>query len=741
MKENQNRGTASDEKSLPGKSTESILTPVELFNRELSWLDFNSRVLAEARNPDVPLLERLKFLAITANNLDEFLMVRGGSMKDLIAAGLAERTPDGLTPKQQWKVARDRTKKLLKSMYQCLEELLTEAAKAGVKVLSVRDLSKKEKQSLHEYCERHIEPILTPLAIDPGHPFPFLSNLSLTIGIVLEGTHEDEHVVLMKVPTVLPRWIPVPGSSNKLVPVEQVIANYAGTMFPGLKVKNAFPFRVVRNADLALRSEEIEDLLKSVETEVRRRERREVVWIEVEGRGDASVLDLLMSSTDVLREDIFFAPDFLRLSDLMQIYEQTGKSSLRDKPFNPRIPAELASSEDVFASIRRGDLLLHRPYESFGVVIELIQAAAEDPAVMAIKMTLYRTDRGSPILAALAAAATKGKQVTAVVELQARFDESKNIEWAKQLEQAGVQVVYGLVGIKTHCKVCLIVRREGSELRRYVHLSTGNYNARTAGVYTDVDLLTQDEAIGHDAAQLMNILTGFSVASVQEVFSRETTKLEWKRFAVAPINYQERILQLIEREMDHASAGREAHLIAKLNALVDPKVIAALYRASRAGVRIDLIIRGICCLVPEKPGLSDNIRVISIVDRFLEHSRVFFFRNGGETEVYVSSGDWMPRNFMRRVEVMFPILDPKLKTRLVDQILSIQLTDHVKAWRLGSDGSYKRRTPGPQAVRSQDRFIELARQDAIRLGPYEEILAEPGSFRRKMKKAKKKEKK
>ncbi|MGZ5494502.1 MAG: polyphosphate kinase 1, partial [Thermoanaerobaculia bacterium] len=396
------------------------------------------------------------------------------------------------------------------------------------------------------------------------------------------------------------------------------------------------------------------------------------------------------------RDDLVIAPGPLKLADLIQLYGSLGKQSLKEQPFNPRIPSQLATTEDMFSIIHKGDVLLHRPYDSFTAVIEFVQAAAEDPDVVAIKQTLYRTDAGSAIVAALASAAQRGKQVTAIVELQARFDEMKNITWARQLEEAGVQVVYGLVGIKTHCKICLVVRREGSDLRRYVHLSSGNYNAQTGRLYTDIDLMTVEDAFGEDASQLMNLLTGYSLASIQEIFDRTVEGWKWKRFAVAPIDYHQWTLRMIDRETKNAIDGKPAQILAKMNSLVDPTVIEALYRASQAGVKIDLIVRGICCLVPGVDKLSENIRVFSIVDRFLEHSRLFLFRNGGDTEVYASSGDWMPRNFFRRIELTFPILSPVLKERCEKEILATCLSDNVKAWKLQPDGTYKRRGGGDE---------------------------------------------
>jgi polyphosphate kinase len=713
--------------------------PVRLFNRELSWLEFNRRVLAEAEDPSVPLLERVKFLSIAANNLDEYLMVRVGSIRDLVTAGIVERSPDGLTPKQQLKSIRERIRALTMDMYRCWEQLVPELKKSGIRIENWSDLSKKEQAALSEMFQREMAAVITPLAVDPGHPFPFLASRALNMALVLESERGESHIAVLKVPTNLPRLIGVPDSSGRVVRIESLIEEHLSPFFPGLKIRKCVPFRVVRNADILLQEDEVQDLLKSVESELRRRERKEVVWTEI-AEDNELITNLLMSSLKITRDDLFVAPGLLKLGDLMQLYGAVGKQSLKEAPFNPRIPSQLATTEDMFSIIRKGDVLLHRPYDSFTAVIEFVQAAAEDPDVVAIKQTLYRTDTGSAIVAALAAAAQRGKQVTAIVELQARFDEMKNITWARQLEEAGVQVVYGLVGIKTHCKICLVVRREGPDLRRYVHISSGNYNSSTGRLYTDIDLMTVDDSFGEDASQLMNLLTGYSLASIQEIFDRTVPGWKWKRFAVSPIDYHTWTLRMIERETKNATEGKPAQILAKMNSLVDPTVIEALYKASQAGVKIDLIVRGICCLVPGVSGLSDNIRVVSIVDRFLEHSRIFLFRNAGETEVYASSGDWMPRNFFRRIELTFPILSAVLKKRCEEEILATCLADNVKAWKLQADGTYKKRSGGEVKVRSQERFIEIARSDSIRGAPYEEAMSRPGTYRRKAKRHRKKEK-
>jgi polyphosphate kinase len=715
---------------------QAVPLTVPLFDRELSALAFNERVLAEARNPSVPLLERVKFLSICALNLDEFFMIRVGEIRDLIAANVpADPRGHGL---KRLQAVREGARSLLRHIYRCLgEDLIPALRKEGIRIERVADLGKKERNFVEEYFCRDLEPILTPLAIDPAHPFPFIANLSLNLALQLESERGERHVAIIKIPESVPRLVPMP-EKTRFVLLEDVISSHLQRFFPGLKVLRSAAFRVIRNSDIDIKEEDMQDLLKSIEIELRRRERREVVWLEIEEGADDPLVALLANATDSSPEDIFFAPGPLKLGDIQQIYAQIQNTALKEVPFNPRMPAELATTDDIFSIIRRGDLLLHRPYDSFTAVIEFVQTATEDPDVVAIKQTLYRTDPGSPIIAALSAAARAGKQVTAIVELQARFDERKNITWAKTLEEAGVQVVYGIVGYKTHCKVCLIVRREEGELRRYVHLSTGNYNAVTGRLYTDVDLFTCNPDFGADAAQLMNLLTGFSVAGVQELIEAKGSTLKWREFVVAPMDYLRWTIRTIDRETQNASEGKPAFIVAKMNALVDAGVIEALYRASRAGVQIDLLIRGICCLVPGVAGTSENIRVTSIIDRFLEHSRIFRFANGGAPEVWISSGDWMPRNFLRRIETTFPILDDAVAHRISDQILQIALTDNVKGWTLDADGSYRRRTPGEQRpMRSQETFITIARADSVSVGPYEESIRHPASFRRKAKKKKK----
>jgi len=705
---------------------------VPLFDRELSWIEFNRRVLGEAVNPDVPLLERVTFLSICAHNLDEFLMIRVGEVRDLMTA----RAGPVAQHVEKLEVIRKRVRHLLDAMYRCLgDELLPALAKEGIRVERVADLGKRDRAAVEQYFTRNLEPILTPVAIDPGHPFPLLANRALNLALQLESGRGERHAAIVKIPELSPRLVSY-GEKSRFVLLEDVITSHIDRFFPGQRLITAAVFRVIRNSDISIKEEEVQDLLKSIESELRRRERREVVWLEVAAGSDERVLSLLLNRTGAAADDVYAAPGTLKLDELMMLYEADADARLKDPPFTPRIPVQLATTDDLFAIIRKGDVLLHRPYDSFAAVVELVQAAAEDPDVLAIKQTLYRTDPGSVVIEGLARAAAQGKQVTAVVELQARFDELKNITWARRLEEAGVQVVYGLIGIKTHCKVCLVVRRERDVLRRYVHLSTGNYNTVTAKQYTDLDLITCNEALTSDAAQLMNLLTGFSGAGVQELIEQKGLAWTWRDIVIAPMDYHRWVLSMIRRETANVTEGKPARIVAKMNALVDAQVIAALYEASAAGVPIDLMVRGICCLVPGVPAISENIRVISVIDRFLEHARVFRFENGGAPEVWVSSGDWMPRNFIRRIEVTFPIRSEALRRRIEEQILPISLADNVKAWTLDADGKYHRREPDGKAVRSQEAFIDIARSEAIAVGPYEQILQRACTFRRKAKKKK-----
>ena len=696
---------------------------IPLLNRELSRLDYNRRVLAKAEDPAVPLLERLRFLAFCSRNLDEFFMVRVGASRDLIDAGITERTADGMLPSEQMAAMRQKARELLADIYRCLNgDLVPRLRARGIIVESFRDLDDDERKKLGAHFRDALAPVLTPLAIDPGHPFPFVANLSLNVAVTVESGRGGEHLVLLKLPPLLPRFIPV--SAGRFVPIGSLVMAHLEHFFPSLKLRGAVLFRVIRNSELSIDRDEVEDLRDSVEAELRRRERKQVVCLEIDSRASEEMVRMLAEGTRARAEDVYLAPGFLKVSDLGAICDEADGPELRYPEFNPRLPQRLASSADIFSIVRDRDVLLHRPYDSFTAVVEFLHAAATDPTVVAIKQTLYQTDEDSPVIDKLVLAAQNGKQVTVVIELQARFEERRNIALAARLHEAGAQVVYGLVGIQAHAKMCVLVRMEGSELRHYVHLSTGNYNVDAARVYTDLDLLTANEEFGREASKLMNVLTGFSANSLAQVLERQGPRPQWKHFLIAPFDLHRGVLALIDRETKHAKEKRPARIAAKLNSLVDPTVVDALYRAADAGVKVDLVVRAICSLVPR-----DNIRVISIVDRFLEHSRLVRFENGGVPEMYLSSGDWMPRNFVRRVEVMFPLFDPDVRER-AEQILEISLQDAGSSWQLQPDGAWQPRRNGTS---SQERFIEIARKEAVSLGDYDEAIEQAPKIRRKAK--------
>lgn len=674
----------------------------------------------------MPLLERLRFLAFCSRNLDEFFMVRVGATRDLLDAGINERTPDGMLPAEQMAAMRQRTRVLLDDMYRCLnDQLLPELSAQGIVIEHYRQLEAEQQKRLTEYFRERVAPMLTPLAIDPGHPFPFVANLTLNIAVTVESARSGEHVVLFKLPPLLPSFIPV--TDRRFVPIGSLVMAHLGFFFPALSVRGAVLFRAIRNSELSIDRDEVEDLRDSVEAELRRRERKQVVCLEVDHRASDSMVNLLAEGTRSRAEDVYRVPGFLKISDLSAVCEQAQAPDLVYPPFNPRLPARLATSADIFSIIRERDVLLHRPYESFTAVVELLHAAATDPAVVAIKQTLYQTDDESPVIDKLVMAAQNGKQVTVVIELQARFEEKHNIALAARLQDAGAQVVYGLVGMQAHAKLCVVVRNEDDLLRHYVHLSTGNYNVDAARVYVDIDLLTANDEFGRDASQLLNLLTGFSTPSLTHVVDDASKRPQWKHFAVAPFDYQKTLVTKIERELRHAKEKRPARIAAKLNSLVDPMVIDALYRAADAGVQIDLVVRAICSLVP-----GENIRVSSIVDRFLEHSRIVRFENGGAPEIHLSSGDWMPRNFSRRIEVMFPLLEAEARAR-AEQILEVSLADGASSWQLQPDGTW---TPRRGNFSSQQRFIELARAEAVSLGPYDAAIEFAQKRRRKAKRRK-----
>jgi polyphosphate kinase len=690
-------------------STAATSAPNPLFiNRELSWLEFNQRVLDEAADNNVPLLERLKFLAIVSSNLDEFFMVRVAGLKQQLAGELDDPGADGLTVIEQLAAISYRVHQMVADQYLLFrEQVRPRLEAAGLTIVPPESWTTDEDAALREHFQREVFPVLTPLAIDPGHPFPRIKNKSLYLAVTFgEAPHDAGSPVyaVVQVPTTSPRLVELrrQGAQKSYALLEDVIARYVGDLFPGLRVSSVSPFRVTRNWDLELDEEEAEDLLEAIQQELRRRDRGNAVRVEVSLSMDPGFLAVLREKLKLDRDDVYAVDGPIHLGDLLAMASGEVASDLRDPPAIPQVVPPFRDADDLFSVISERDVILQHPYDSFDSVVEFVSRAADDPRVLAIKQTLYRAGQNSPFVRALARAAEMGKQVTALVELKARFDEENNIQWARTLEESGVHVVYGLIGLKTHAKVCLVVRREATGLRRYVHLSTGNYNPSTARLYTDVSFFTAKPEFGEDANALFNLLTGYSAPA------------RWKRLIAAPLGMHESLLGLIRRETEHARAGRPARIVAKMNSLVDPDVIDALYGASQAGVQVDLIIRGICCLRAGMPGISDRIRVISIVDRFLEHARITTFENGGSPEVYLASADWMPRNFQSRVEVMWPVEDRALANIIRDEILATMLADNVKARVMRADGHYEKRAPveGEPTIRSQQRFLEAAKEKA-----------------------------
>ncbi|MDW8250123.1 MAG: polyphosphate kinase 1 [Myxococcales bacterium] len=688
-------------RSSDGRQEPPLDSPILYINRELSWLEFNARVLAEAESITTPLFERLKFLGIVASNLDEFFMVRVAGLKQQTLNQVVELPPDGATPAEQLAAISQRAHELVEASYRLWNNDLRPALeREGLLLLRPDELTPETQEDIDRRFWKDIFPVLTPIMIDPNHPFPHLKNKSINLGVLFsrETNEANPNFGVVQVPVVLSRLMAVqhPGARAAFVLLEDVIARHIGQLFPGYKLKGVYSFRVTRNWDLEIDEDEAEDLLLTIQQELRKRDRGNAVRVEISGATTPGSLSKLCRALRLNeREDVYRVPGPLHLADLSAMVSREERRDLRDEAVVPHVVPPLRDADDLFAVIRERDVLLHHPYESFEPVVELVSRAADDPNVLAIKQTLYRAGGDSPIVRALARAAENGKQVTAVVELKARFDEESNIRWASTLENSGVHVVYGLQGLKTHAKAMLIVRREKDRLRRYCHLATGNYNMVTARLYADLSLMTAREEIGEDVTAFFNLLTSYSAPP------------RWNTLTVAPLGLHEAILGLIAREAEHARAGRPAKIVAKLNALVDHDVIVALYAAARAGVEITLLIRGICCLRPGIPAISDRIRVLAVVDRFLEHTRSFWFTNGGEDEVYISSADWMPRNFHRRVELLVPVLDPELRKRITQEILGTMIADNVKAWTLNPDGRYSRVEPGEPAIRSQQRFLEL----------------------------------
>ncbi len=672
-----------------------------LLNRELSWIEFNSRVLDEALDPTQPLLERLKFLSIFSTNLDEFFMVRVSGLQEQLEANPMMLSPDGLTPATQLRQISERLRTLLELQMRCLlKQVLPGLERYSVHIIPYGKLNKEQREDLRQFFNDRIYPVLTPLSVDPSHPFPYISNISMNLGTLVEPEkpEEDEEprFARVKLPPNVPRLIPVNGEGYCFVLLEEVIAAHIESLFPGMRILECQPFRITRDADIEIEEDEAADLLKTVEQQVRQRRFGFGVRLEVAAGMSPRMVRLLRSSMELVEQDVYTIDGPLNIPDLMALYK-LDLPELKDQSFSPTTPLALRSGETIFDAIRHQDILLHHPYESFAPVVEFLRQAARDPNVLAIKQTLYRVGKDSPIVEALIEAAEMGKQVAVLVELKARFDEENNIQWARRLEKAGVHVVYGLLGLKTHAKITLVVRQEMNTLRRYVHLSTGNYNPVTARIYTDIGFFTADPDFGADASDLFNYLTGYSRQN------------QYRKLLVAPVNLRKSMTELIRREIAHQQAGRPSGIIAKFNGFTDTGMIEELYSASREGVPIDLIVRGICCLRPGLTGKSETIRVASIVGRFLEHSRIYRFINGGKDEIFIGSADLMNRNLDRRVEVLFPIEDEKIKERIIHEMLELALTDNVKIRWLQSDGTYLRpRNTEEKPYNLQDHLLEPA---------------------------------
>lgn len=674
-------------------------------NRDLSWIEFNRRVLQEALNPDLPLLEKVKFVSIFSSNLDEFYMIRVSGIKEQIAANVLEPSIDGLTPREQLQKVEKALQPLLKQLYDLWSnDIVPSLRENNIFLHEYDELSKEEKKVLTEYFKKEIFPVLTPLAFDPGRPFPYISNLSLSLAVLIRKPNGENHFARVKVPNILPRLLQIDDiveptkrkNSNgnfkaRFIWLGDLIKENIHMLFPGMEIIETHKFRITRDTDIELQEDEADDLLSVIEENIRQRRFGSVVRLEVAHKMPDFMLETLMENLQITKEDVHQFDGPLGLSDVMILYKLP-VHHLKEKPFYPVIPKDLNEEEEIFSVIKQKDLLLHHPFHSFTPVVDFIKKAAEDPDVLAIKQTLYRVGTDSPIVKALIEAADRGKQVAVLVELKARFDEENNIYWARELEKVGVHVVYGLVGLKTHAKMTLIVRKEFDGVKRYVHLSTGNYNTVTAKLYTDLGFFTCNEDICSDVSDVFNYLTGYS------------QQKEFRKLIVSPLHTRESMLKLIAREISFKKSGKDAHIIMKMNSLVDPAIIAGLYEASNAGVKIDLIVRGVCSLIPGVKGLSENIRVISIVGRFLEHSRIFYFHNNGNEEIYLSSADMMQRNLDRRVEVTFPIEDKNLKEEILNNILHIYLKDNVKARILHPDGSY-------HFIKPQDGAAKLNSQE------------------------------
>jgi len=683
--------------------------PKNFFNRDLSWIEFNRRVLEEALNDKLPLLEKVKFVSIFSSNLDEFYMIRISGLKEQIAANVHEPTIDGLTPTEQITKIEKTLKPMIKELIDLWSDNIVPALKShGVKLLRFMEFTEEEQKKLRDYFTREIFPVLTPLAFDPGRPFPYISNLSLNLAILVKKPNGENHFARVKVPDILPRLLQVDEIVNtkqrtksngefqaKFIWLEDLIRSNLDLLFLGLEVVEAHRFRITRDTDIELQEDEADDLLRVIEENIRQRRFGSVVRMEVASRMPEFMLETLMENLRLIREDVHILDGPMGLSDVMNLYNLP-LHQLKEKPYYPVTPKLFEDEEDIFTTIKQRDILLHHPYHSFTPVIDFIKEAAGDPDVLAIKQTLYRVGSDSPIVKSLIEAAERGKQVAVLVELKARFDEENNIFWARELEKVGVHVVYGLVGLKTHAKMTLVVRKEFDGVKRYVHVGTGNYNAVTAKVYTDLGLFTCDEDFCSDVSDIFNYLTGYS------------KQKDYRKLIVAPINMRDKMIEMINKEIENVKAGGEGKIIWKLNSLVDPAIIIALYEASIKGVKIDLIVRGICCLVPNVPSLSENIKVTSIVGRFLEHSRLFYFYDNGSENIYLSSADMMQRNLDRRVEITFPIEDQKLKNELMSTLIKVGFKDNVKTRVLMPDMSYKlvKEQNGVKSTNSQEWLMK-----------------------------------
>ena len=702
------------------------------FNRDLSWIEFNARVLEESFCLETPLLEKVKFLAIFTGNFDEFFMVRVAGLKSIVDEDLiGSDSPDNMNPKELLGMIRERSTELIQRQYQFFNShVIPELRKNQVYICRMAELAQEERAKVQKFFDEQIYPILTPLAIDPSHPFPLITNNVLYLVVCLDPSTIDqkstEHPIgLVEIPEFIPRLIPASLEDGKYtyVMVEDLIIENMKSLFIGCRVKDIFQMRATRNLDYNLLESEVVDLLKSVERKMVRREQQEIVRLEVSHGMSPVILEKLKKALEVDERFIYHIPGPLNLKGFIQL-TQLPLPHLKDPAFNPRMPARLAGNEDIFSLIAKKDLMLHLPFESFFPVIEFLQTAAYDSQVLSIKQTLYRTSGDSPIIEALIQAAENGKHVTAIIELKARFDEKNNIEWARRLEKAGVTVVFGFIGLKTHAKAAQVVRKEGDKIVRYTHLSTGNYNSSTAKSYTDIGLFTVDEQIGADISVLFNLLTGFNILTGDGQLQTKISLPPFHKILLAPINLRQKLLEEIDREIAFHKEHHNGRIVAKMNALVDYTVISKLYEASKAGVKVQLVVRGTCCLRPGVLGLSENISVISIVDRFLEHSRLYCFHNNGARKTFLSSADWMPRNMVRRIEIAFPVSDVDVKERLLSEVFPAYFEDNVKAWSLQSDGTYRRLQPqsGEPAKRAQQKFIDLARAAGLKTLPYEHTL-------------------